>query len=379
MQDFVKFKYLGLLAAVIFAGVILFFYQNADSAMPPQKETLTINVIPLKQQDVEVTNQYVGYVEAIKSVELVPNVSGYIDEVWAEGGQEVKAGDNLIMIDQREYKAQLDAAKSAVAQAKADFNNARTYYNRMKKAGKKAISASALDEAMAKFLAAEAALKQAQAEEQKATVLYDYTVLQSPIDGIIGHFSLTKGKYVAPGASSLLSIIQFDPMRVMFAISDKEYLNEVQKHPDGRLFDGEEIKIRLSNGRLYDKVGQFQFTDNKIDKATNSISIYADFANSGKELMENSYVDVLLSKRFKDVFLIRQNYATLKNDGAFVYIMQNNKLKQVPLKIAGYYDAYYVTENKFAKDEYLVTDKIGQIGDGTILKMKINQPAAEAK
>lgn len=379
MQDFVKFKYLGLLAAVIFAGVILFVYQNADSAMPPQKETLTINVIPLKQQDVEVTNQYVGYVEAIKSVELVPNVSGYIDEVWAEGGQEVKAGDNLIMIDQREYKAQLDAAKSAVAQAQADFNNARTYYNRMKKAGKKAISASALDEAMAKFLAADAALKQAQAEEQKATVLYDYTVLQSPIDGIIGHFSLTKGKYVAPGASSLLSIIQFDPMRVMFAISDKEYLNEVQKHPDGRLFDGEEIKIRLSNGRLYDKVGQFQFTDNKIDKATNSISIYADFANSGKELMENSYVDVLLSKRFKDVFLIRQNYATLKNDGAFVYIMQNNKLKQVPLKIAGYYDAYYVTENKFAKDEYLVTDKIGQIGEDTILKMKINQPAAEAK
>lgn len=379
MQNFTKHKHIIWQAAIVLVCGSIIFNHNADSATPPQKDTLTINVVPLKKQDVDVTNQYVGYITPIKSVELTPNVSGYIDEVWAEGGQEVKEGDNLVLIDQREYKAQLDAAKSAVAQAMADFNNARTYYNRMQKAGKKAISASALDEAKAKFLAAQAALKQAQAEEQKAKVLYDYTVLQSPIDGIIGDVSLTKGNYVAPGSSPLLSIIQFDPIRVMFAISDKEYLNEVQRHPDGQLFNGEQIKIRLSNGAVYPAEGKFQFTDNQVNKTTNSVSIFADFANTNRELMANSYVDVLLSRQLKDVFLVRQNYATLNNDGAFVYIMQKDKLKQIPLKIAGYHEDYYVVENKFANDEYLVIDKIGRISPETVLKMKINQPAAEAK
>lgn len=379
MQNFTKHKHIIWPAAIVLVCGSIIFNHNADSATPPQKDTLTINVVPLKKQDVDVTNQYVGYITPIKSVELTPNVSGYIDEVWAEGGQEVKEGDNLVLIDQREYKAQLDAAKSAVAQAMADFNNARTYYNRMQKAGKKAISASALDEAKAKFLAAQAALKQAQAEEQKAKVLYDYTVLQSPIDGIIGDVSLTKGNYVAPGSSPLLSIIQFDPIRVMFAISDKEYLNEVQRHPDGQLFNGEQIKIRLSNGAVYPAEGKFQFTDNQVNKTTNSVSIFADFANTNRELMANSYVDVLLSRQLKDVFLVRQNYATLNNNGAFVYIMQKDKLKQVPLKIAGYHEDYYVVENKFANDEYLVIDKIGRISPETVLKMKINQPAAEAK
>ena len=73
-------------------------------------------------------------------------------------------------------------------------------------------------------------LKQAEAEEQKAKTLYDYTVLQSPINGVVGNVALTKGNYVAPGNSPLLNIIQFDPIRVMFAIPDKIYLEEIKKY-----------------------------------------------------------------------------------------------------------------------------------------------------
>ncbi len=380
MNDFDRYKRLVWLSAIVLIFVFaLLAHRSAGSATPPQKDTLTINVIPLKKQTIDVTTQYIGYIKPIKSVELIPSISGHIDEVWAVGGQEVKQGDNLVLIDQREYKAALDAASSAVAQAKADLNNARSYYNRMKKAGAKAISASALDDAKAKYLAAEAALKQAQAEEQKAKVLYDFTVLQAPIDGIIGNVDLTRGNYVAPSSAPLLSIIQFDPIRVVFAISDKEYLDEVKKHPDGKLFQGDEIKVRLANGEVYPLSGVYQFSDNQIDKATNSVAVYADFANANKQLMANSYVDVLLNRKLKDVFLIRQNYATLNNDGAFAYILKKDKLSLVPLKISGYYGNYYVVDNQFAKDEFLVTDKIGRIAPETVLKMKINQPQAEEK
>ncbi|MBE6444190.1 MAG: efflux RND transporter periplasmic adaptor subunit [Alphaproteobacteria bacterium] len=378
MRNYTIYKYIfWTVAVVLIYG--FFFYNPTALSSTPSDNALTINVLPLKPQDVETTSQYVGYITPIKSVDLVPNVSGYIDEVWAEGGQNVAEGDNLILIDQRQYKAQLDAATAAVAQAKADYVNAKSYFNRVKKAGKKAISASDMDDAKAKFLAAEAALKQAQAEEQKALVLYDYTVLQAPINGTIGNVSLTKGNYVAPSDKPLLSIIQFDPIRVMFAISDKEYLTELQKSADGKLFANEDIKLRLANGDIYENNGKFRFADNQIDKTTNSVSIFADFENKNRKLIANSYVDVLLSRKMNDVYLIRQNYAILGDRGAFVYVMQNNKLKQVPLKIVGYFEDSYVVANKFANNEFLVTDKIGKIADGTRLKMKIANLKMEKK
>ena len=371
-------KFFYLLGITIIVLLILpEFYKPAQSVLPLNNKELVINVIPLNKQNVTITNQYVGYVVPIKSVSLISNVSGYIDEIWAEGGQEVNVGDNLVLIDQREYKAQLDAAKSAVAQANADFINAKSYYNRMKKAGKKAVSASVLDDAKAKFLSAKAALQKAAAEEQKALVMYDYTVLQAPINGIIGNVELTRGNYVAPSSGALLSIIQFNPIRVMFSISDKEYLNEITKHPDGKLFDGDEIKIKLANGKIYPSTGKFKFADNQINKTTNSISIFADFDNVNKELLANSYVDVLLSQKFENVFLIRQNYVTLNNDGAFAYVMKKNVLKQVPLKIVGYLGNDYVVENDFANDEFLVVDKIGRIAEGTKLKINITNVAED--
>ena len=360
---------------VLLAGLALAavggYYKYARSALPPDNKETVINVIPLKAQDALLTNQYIGYVTPIKAVEMASNVSGYVDEVWAEGGQEVREGDNLVLIDQREYKAQLDAAVAATAQAKADFDNAKSYYQRIKKAGKKAFSASELDQAKAQFLAAEATFKQAKAEQTKAEVLWHYTVLQAPIDGVIGDVTLTKGDYVAPSESPLFGIIQFDPIRVKFAISDKEYLKAATFGSKKAMFADETIQIKLADGSIYPQQGIFRYTDNQVDKDTNSVTIFADFANADKKLLANSYVDVIISKQMKDVFLVRQKNVILNDKGAFVYVMQKGKLKLVPLKIAGYSGDSYITENRFAKDEFLVVDKIGRISPETELKMKI--------
>ena len=248
--------------------------KTADSAVPAAQEPV-FNVLPLKPENITITSSYVGYVIPIKSVDLVPNVSGYIEDVWVEGGQEVRAGDNLLLIDQREYKAALNAAKAAVTKAQADFANAKAYYERIKKAGAKAISASEQDSAKAGYLSALAAVEQAKAEEAKAQVLYDYTVLQASIDGVVGNVSLTKGNYVAPAGSPLLSIVQYNPIRVVFALSDKEYLNAVSRQNGQPLFAGELIRLKLADGSLYQKTGEFKYIDNAEEKGTGSVAVYA--------------------------------------------------------------------------------------------------------
>ncbi len=368
---FVLVRALGILAVVIgLLSAYAVVFSTADSAVPDAAKSLTLNVLPLQPQDITVTSSYVGYVTPIKSVDLVPNVSGYIEDVWVEGGQEVKVGDNLLMIDQREYKAALDAAQAAVTQAQANFNNAKVYYERIKKAGAKAISQTEIDNAKAGYLSALAAVEQAKANYAKAQTLYDYTVLQASIDGVVGNVSLTPGNYVAPGTAALLSIIQYNPIRVVFSISDKEYLNAVARK-NGTLFANENIRLRLANGSLYSSAGEFKFTDNQIDKDTSSIAVYADFANPDHELAANAYVDVLLERTLKNGYLVRQNYVQLAPEGAYVYIVRGRRLSKVPVEIAAEQNGNYVLSNKFAADEYLVIDKVSKIAPGTEINIKI--------
>ena len=93
-----------IVAATIVLAVLSFGTAYSASDNAKKEKILTLNVLELKKQNVDISNRYTGYITPIKSVELVPNVSGYIDEVWAEGGQKVAIGDNLVLIDQRVQK-----------------------------------------------------------------------------------------------------------------------------------------------------------------------------------------------------------------------------------------------------------------------------------
>ncbi len=365
MKRFFEYRY-WFIAILIVAYYAFFNTFSADSALP-QEQSLTINAIVIPHRDVEIKKQYVGYVVPIQQADMSANVNGYIDEVLVKGGEKVKVGDNLMLIDQRIYKAEWEAAKAAKTKAKADYDNARTYYNRVRKAGKQAFSAAELDNAKAAYLSAQAALQQAEAAENKAKTAFDYTIIQAPIDGIIGNIDLTKGNYITPN-SKLFSIVQFDPIRVVFAIPDKDFMLL-----DNETLKSNQIKLQLANGNIYEYSGEYKYSDNQINRATNSMSLYADFANPEKKLLANSYVDVLVLKNVKNAALIRQNYAQIKDDGIWVYVIKDKRLKQVKLQIDGIVDNFYAAGNNFAKDEYLVTDKIGQLSPQTRLKVHLKE------
>ena len=160
---------IGLIFAIFISGLsYIFFVPQAHSDISSASKELVLNVVPLKPYDTTISTTHVGYVTPIKSVNLVSNVSGYIQDVWIEGGQKVKYGDNLLLIDQREYKAALDSAKANLEKARATLANAKVYYQRISKAGNKAISKTEIDNAKAKYLSAKAEESAAKADLEKA-------------------------------------------------------------------------------------------------------------------------------------------------------------------------------------------------------------------
>ncbi len=337
-----------------FAGYFAWLYYKKLPDTQKNVSERTLSAAPLIEREVMINKNYIGYVKPVNEVIVRPYISGFIDKVVVKGGAEVKTGDILVILEQSEYKAQLEAAKASVAQAQATFDNNKIYYQRMQKAGKPAVSQTDLDNAKAAFLSSKAALEQAKASQNVAEVNFNYTLVKATIDGIIGDVSLSSGDYISP-QSSLMTIIQYNPMRVVFSLTDKDYLDEITQ---GEIFANENISLKLANGKIYTKSGVFRYTDNQIDKNTNSIAIYADFENPQKELVANAYVDVLLHKKYHGM-IVAKNLVLLEPEGNFIYVAgANGVVKRAVDIIADYGVSNYLLKNTFHPGESIILDKI---------------------
>lgn len=334
----------------------------------PINESITLNATPIISEDIAVINSYVGYVEAIKQVPIIPYISGYIQEVSVKSGQVVHENDLLLTINPDEYKARLDASEAAVLQAESSFEYNKNYYERVQKSGKRAFSEIEIDNAKNNFLQAQASLKNAQANKSLAETNYAYTIIKAPLTGLVGNFTLSAGDYVAPNSGVLFTIIQTNPIRVVFSLTDREYFDMKSK---GELFKDSVIRLKLPNGKLYKHIGEFKYTNNELDKSTNSLAVYSYFENPQNELLPNAYVTVEIFKTFKNAVLVNKNLIKMLADGNFLTIIQNNQLVKQKIEILSEKGNQYVLKNTFNSNDLLLLDSAESIPQNTKIDFKI--------
>ena len=352
------------------AGYFVFLHQNKEFKQIETQNILSIDAEKIIPTDITVQSNYVGHVEAINQVQITPYISGYIDKVAILPGQMVKKGDLLLLINDAEYKAKVDAAEANVLQATAAFEYSKNFYERVKKSGKKAFSEIDIDNAENDYLQKQANLKSAKATKEFADINYQYTKIRAPIDGLIGNFNLTTGDYVAPDGSPLLSLIQFSPIRVVFSLTDVEYLNMMES---GELFKDSVIQLTLPDGTVFKNNGKFKYTDNHFNSATNSLAIYAYFDNHKQKLIPESYVQVNILKSFKNIVLIPKDKVKMLADGNFVNIARNGTIHAFPIHILSEKENHYIVENTFNTDDLLIINSIANIPHNATLKFILSK------
>ena len=90
---------------------------NESAGGPPPAE---VSIAPVVQQNVRQWDEFTGRIAAVDSVDLRPRVSGYVERVVFQEGQEVKKGELLFVIDGRPYQAQLAQAQAQLERARSD-------------------------------------------------------------------------------------------------------------------------------------------------------------------------------------------------------------------------------------------------------------------
>lgn len=300
MQDALKIKVLAAAIALATLAACSKEGQGGGAAgwgnmPPPQVDVVTVN-----PRSVPVNFEYVGQTQGSREVEVRARVSGILEKRLYTEGAPVKAGQVLFQIDPKPLEAQAAAAEADVATAEAKLAQAAREAARIKPlVSDKAISQKEYDDAVSNQQIADASLKAAKARLQEIRLNLGYTRVDAPVSGISGRALKSEGSLAEPGSDSLLTtIVQIDPLYVIFSASDEERSRYERDVASGALklpADGKlKLTLRRSDGRLLAQGGHVNFVAASVSNQTGTVEMRGELPNPGGKLRAGEFVKVSL-------------------------------------------------------------------------------------
>ncbi|DAB01446.1 TPA: hypothetical protein CPT96_04225 [Candidatus Gastranaerophilales bacterium HUM_10] len=351
------------------SGLIIGMLQKQAMRMP--KEVVVDN--PHMEQ-VNVSAESTGRVEAQYSIDVIARVSGFLLKKYFKEGDFVKKGQLLFQIDPREYQLSVNNSRAAVNQYQALYTNAQQEWHRANALVKEdLISRSDVDSSLAARNQNKALLDSANQQLELAKVNLSYTSIRSPIDGRIGKVNITEGNYVTATSGSLVNVASVSPVYVSFSLKGDDFV-KLLKASDK--FKDVEVKVQFGDGSWYDKVGTVNFVDNKIDKDSGSVQMRATFDNEKGWLVPGAYMKVKLTAP-KTVEFMTVPQACAKGDamsGYYVWAVQDNKAVRKDIKVSDDINNNWIVEDGLNKSDVIVVSGIQNVAaEGQKLKIITNQ------
>lgn len=351
------------------SGFIIGVLQKQAMRMP--KEVVVDN--PHMEQ-VNVSAESTGRVEAQYSIDVIARVSGFLLKKYFKEGDFVKKGQLLFQIDPREYQLSVNNSRAAVNQYQALYTNAQQEWHRANALVKEdLISRSDVDSSLAARNQNRALLDSANQQLELAKVNLSYTSIRSPIDGRIGKVNITEGNYVTATSGSLVNVASVSPVYVSFSLKGDDFV-KLLKASDK--FKDVEVKVQFGDGSWYDKVGTVNFVDNKIDKDSGSVQMRATFDNEKGWLVPGAYMKVKLTAP-KTVEFMTVPQACAKGDamsGYYVWAVQDNKAVRKDIKVSDDINNNWIVEDGLNKSDVIVVSGIQNVAaEGQKLKIITNQ------
>jgi membrane fusion protein (multidrug efflux system) len=173
---------------------------------------------------------------------------------------------------------------------------------------------AARDRGRANVLSAEASVRQAELN-------LSYTTIRAPFSGRIGRAAFAVGSLVGPSSEPLARIVQVDPIRVVFSVSDQSIVEFRFAVPAGGGTGTFVPVLMLSSGHAYPHNGKTDFLGNEVDSRTGTVPVHARFPNPDGILVPGQFVTVpVRSAAAQRRPLVRLGAVQLDRDGRFVLL-----------------------------------------------------------
>src|SRR5262249_21403358 len=188
---------LSLLAGLIAAGLLQGCRRT--SAVQPRPAPPQVNVVTVQPERVTLTSEWVATLDGYVNAQIRPQVSGYLIKRDYDEGAVVRKGQALFEIDARPFEAALSQARAQLAEMQAQLGKTERDVQRdQPMAEQHAIAQSQLDNDVQANLAAQAAVKSAQAAVETAQLNLGFTKVVSLVDGVAAIATAQIGDLVGP-------------------------------------------------------------------------------------------------------------------------------------------------------------------------------------
>jgi membrane fusion protein, multidrug efflux system len=181
---------------------------KATQAKAPEDTTPAIPVEAATAVRSQVAATYSGTttLEAAEEASVVAKVGGTVDQIYAEEGREVRAGDALAKLEDSDMRYAAEQAQANYDKKQLEFSRSQTLYDR------KLISADAFD-------AVKYDLAVLKATNDQAKLNLDRTVIRSPISGVVAKRLIKVGNTLTP-KQAVYVVTDFDPLLAVLYVPE---------------------------------------------------------------------------------------------------------------------------------------------------------------
>ncbi|MDD3154111.1 MAG: efflux RND transporter periplasmic adaptor subunit [Victivallaceae bacterium] len=328
----------------------------------------TVRVAPATKVKESTPKRYVGLVESIEHVDLMPRVTGEIREICFKEGEFVKKGDLLYIIEDTTYRAAVETLQAEKEALEATLHYAQSEFKRNKRlVESKAVSVSVYDKAVLEINSARARIKGIEASLTDARNNLSYTRIHAPISGRIGISLFSCGNLVTPQSPKLTNLEQIAPIYVKFSLSERIFRRDFGGLET--IKDRAVVRVLLADNTLHTEEAKIALIDNKVDTSSDTVTVWAAFPNQNQQLMPGGFVTVLLAaKTDRESAAILPSALLVRADGEYVFVLdQTNKIEIRKVRVLGNSGKFLIVSG-LDGTETTVVDGTHKIQQGMIVK-----------
>jgi len=308
--------------------------------------------------DTSLTREFVSQIRSVRNIEIRAQEKGYLQNIYVDEGQFVKAGQLLFRIMPKIYEAELLKAEAEAKSAEIELLNTKTLVD------KNVISKN--EQTMA-----EAKLDHAKAEMALAKLHLSFTEIRAPFDGTIDRIPLKLGSLIDEG-ELLTSLSDNSQMFAYFNVSEPEYL-DYQTNTKGR--GNSKVGLLLANNRPLQYKGEVEIIESEFDNKTGNIAFRARFPNPDKLLKNGETGKVLMTIPLRDALVIPQKATYEIQDKVYVFMVDKNKVvRSRNITIAGQMPDLYVVGSGITENDRILLEGVQKTKDDDKIEYEFQAP-----
>lgn len=312
---------------------------------------------PLRM-DTSFTKEYVSQIRSVRNIEIRAMEKGFLEKIYVDEGQSVRAGQLLFRIMPKMFEAELLKAKAEAKAVEIELQNTTTLVS------KNVVSKN--EQALA-----QAKLEQARAEIALAKLHLSFTEIRAPFDGTIDRIPKKLGSLIDEG-ELLTSLSDNSQMFAYFNVSEPEYLN-YELNVKGRADN--DVRLLVANGDVLPDKGHVELIESEFNNETGNIAFRARFANPNKLLRNGQTGKVLMTVPLKNALIIPQKATYEIQDKKFVFVVDKNNVAHSRLiSIKGEMPDLYVVASGLSDGDRILLEGVQKVKEDDKIKYEYVAP-----